>query len=621
MKYNYVTPVVGVPTEDQGVFVFKITSVPCTLNLFNGNVSLVNYIEVDGKKQDINTFRTYTFTKPGKHYVKYGFNMRTAIGYYSIGLSSDTPLYEMTIPGNLLGVANFYSMESLEKVTLLDGVELIAGNCFNNCSNLKEINIPDSVNQIQGHSFAYCINLTKFDFPKGITTIARDTFRGCPIDIIIIPNTVTTIEDEAFSNSRYLDKTISYLEIPSSVTTFGHQVFAAAIFKKVFIDCDLPDGDLLFSGSIIYDLTLGKHVTRIGSSSLTAEIIQDTFTIPETVIYIGNGAFSSSSEINVLNFNAPVQIYPGYGRLQSIKELNVGKLVPGIADGSFSGFSNLKTVNLENGLTYIGNAAFSSTAIETIEIPESVTSIGASAFAYCEHLISFICKSTTPPTLGENAFASTNCIIYVPDESVDAYKSAWSEYSSRIRAISSKEDSSGPNTNGHEYVDLGLPSSTLWATMNVGATSPTEYGNYYMYGMGTKTYDSTDTPYDGIEDPLDLSKDTARQTWGGDWHMPTKTQMQELINNTTSHWVDDYIESDISGYLFTAQNGNSLFFPAGGYYSKGRGYVQDDSGNYLLSSPVSGNNNQHFLFDFWDDEPEIATTDRDGASSVRPVIG
>ena len=89
------------------------------------------------------------------------------------------------------------------------------------------------------------------------------------------------------------------------------------------------------------------------------------------------------------------------------------------------------------------------------------------------------------------------------------------------------------DANGHEYVDLGLPSGTLWANMNVGANSVTDYGNYYMYGMGSKTYDSTDTLYDGTADPLDLTKDTARQVWGGEWHMPTKTQMQELTANTT----------------------------------------------------------------------------------------
>ena len=115
--------------------------------------------------------------------------------------------------------------------------------------------------------------------------------------------------------------------------------------------------------------------------------------------------------------------------------------------------------------------------------------------------------------------------------------------------------------NGYEYVDLGLPSGTLWATMNVGATSVTDYGNYYMYGMGSKTYDSNDTPYAGTEDPLLSNRDTASVVWGGGWHMPTKTQVQELIDNTTYQWAQDYRGSGINGGLFTAQNGKSVFFP------------------------------------------------------------
>lgn len=115
--------------------------------------------------------------------------------------------------------------------------------------------------------------------------------------------------------------------------------------------------------------------------------------------------------------------------------------------------------------------------------------------------------------------------------------------------------------NGYEYVDLGLPSGTLWATMNVGATSVTDYGNYYMYGMGSKTYDNNDTPYAGREDPLSSNRDTASVVWGGSWHMPTKTQVQELIDNTTYQWAQDYQGSGINGGLFTAQNGKSVFFP------------------------------------------------------------
>lgn len=148
--------------------------------------------------------------------------------------------------------------------------------------------------------------------------------------------------------------------------------------------------------------------------------------------------------------------------------------------------------------------------------------------------------------------------------------------------------------NGHEYVDLGLPSGTKWATMNVGASSATDYGNYYMYGMGSKTYDSTDTPYSGTEDPLALSADTAAQEWGGDWHMPTSAQMQELIANTTYQWVTNYKGSGINGGTFTATNGAVLFIPVAGRWYGGR---QDSVGDYgcCWGSSPNGSNDAYYL--------------------------
>ena len=149
-----------------------------------------------------------------------------------------------------------------------------------------------------------------------------------------------------------------------------------------------------------------------------------------------------------------------------------------------------------------------------------------------------------------------------------------------------------PKTNGHAYVDLGLPSGTLWATMNVGANSETDKGLYFQWGdvqgysqeqVGTdKTFDWTTYKYcngavnkqtkycnkssygdGGYTDELtelELSDDAAHVIWGGDWHMPTKQQVEELITNTT------VIENE-NGYTLTAQNGNSLYFPKNGYYT------------------------------------------------------
>jgi hypothetical protein len=173
--------------------------------------------------------------------------------------------------------------------------------------------------------------------------------------------------------------------------------------------------------------------------------------------------------------------------------------------------------------------------------------------------------------------------------------------------------------NGHAYVDLGLPSGTKWATMNIGASSETDYGNYYMYGMGSKTYDSTDTPYDGTEDPLDLTKDTARVVWGGDWHMPTKTQIEELTANTTYQFVTNYKGSGINGGTFTATNGAVLFLPAAGYWLNGSQHGVGNDGDYWGSSP-NGSNSAYYL-NFYNGSEDVSRYSRLLGYSVRPVVG
>lgn len=200
--------------------------------------------------------------------------------------------------------------------------------------------------------------------------------------------------------------------------------------------------------------------------------------------------------------------------------------------------------------------------------------------------------------------------IYIPnyDGQIAAYALAFVQLSGK--------PSGNPK---YEYVDLGLPSGTLWATMNVGANSPTEYGDYYKYGKGSKTYDNADASYSGTEVPLDMSLDTARQTWGGDWHMPTKEQELELINETTYTWVTDYNGSGVNGGLFTAQNGNFVFFPAGGSWLRGSQSDVGDMGNYLSSTPF-GFNHAYYLY-VADGRKNVDYYYRYCGYSIRPVIG
>ena len=131
--------------------------------------------------------------------------------------------------------------------------------------------------------------------------------------------------------------------------------------------------------------------------------------------------------------------------------------------------------------------------------------------------------------------------------------------------------------NGYEYVDLGLPSGLLWATCNVGANTPEQSGGYFAWGeTATKSGDhswetyvygleSNPTKYNFTDNKtiLDLSDDAASVNLGGDWRMPTKEEMQELIAETQS---SQETVNGISGKRFTGQNNNSIFIPETGNY-------------------------------------------------------
>ena len=120
--------------------------------------------------------------------------------------------------------------------------------------------------------------------------------------------------------------------------------------------------------------------------------------------------------------------------------------------------------------------------------------------------------------------------------------------------------------NGHEYVDLGLPSGLKWATCNVGATTPEGYGNYYAWGeTTTKSSYTRDNSLTYGKDMGDISGnvnyDAATANWGGSWRMPTIEEMVELWNCT---WIWT-TQNGVSGVRITGQNGNSIFLPAAGY--------------------------------------------------------
>ena len=214
-----------------------------------------------------------------------------------------------------------------------------------------------------------------------------------------------------------------------------------------------------------------------------------------------------------------------------------------------------------------------------------------------------VCWSTSSKPTVENAHLSTVnwnepyvCTITGLEPStkyhVRAYALRGLEYYYGEDKSFTTEGSSGGGGGGgggwgsHDYVNLGLPSGLLWATCNVGADSPEDYGDYfawgetqpkdyydwntYQYCMGdyntlTKYCYNSEFGYNGFTDDLTTLQpedDVATANWGSDWRMPTQAEWQELYQNTTHIWTT---QNGVSGRLFTASNGNSLFLPASGY--------------------------------------------------------
>ena len=191
----------------------------------------------------------------------------------------------------------------------------------------------------------------------------------------------------------------------------------------------------------------------------------------------------------------------------------------------------------------------------------------------------------------------------------------------------------------NDYVDLGLPSGLLWATCNVGADSPEDYGDYFAWGETTpkdtynwSTYqycngsqntmtkycNNSNYGYEGFTDDLTTllpEDDAATANWGSGWRMPTEEEWQELYNNTTVTWTT---QNGVSGRLFTASNGNSLFLPAAGYRYNSSLY-NAGYGIFWSSSLYTGTPGFAWYFSFGSGNYGMYDTYRSSGQSVRPV--
>ena len=285
-------------------------------------------------------------------------------------------------------------------------------------------------------SNTYKNGLGVITFDRDVTTIGSYAFSGLDgdsinltvvetscikLESIIIPDSVTTIGEAAF----YECSSLTSVTIPDSVTTIGDGAFSSCDSLQEFSGkfasedgrCLVIEGVLnSFAPAGITGYTIPDSVTTIGSSAFSDCSSLTSVTIPDSVTTIGSSAFSGCS---------------------SLTSITIPNNVTAIGEWAFYSCGNLTSVTIPNSVSAIGEWAFSGCrSLTSVTIPDSVTTIGGSAFSYCGSLTIVYCKPITPPTGNDYMFYnySSRLKIYVPTESVEAYKSAsyWEDYASAI---------------------------------------------------------------------------------------------------------------------------------------------------------------------------------------------
>ncbi len=338
-----------------------------------------------------------------------------------------TALESIAFPKGMTKIPNdiLKGCSSLKSVGLEEGITEIGSGAFNGCTGISSFNLPSTLTKIGGTAFANCTGLSEIKIPESVTSLGSGVFQGCTgITSLTIPEGVTTIPSNMVSGCTNLET----LNLPSKITT-------------------IPSG--AFKGTGLKTIGLPESLTQIPSSLFQDCVKLESIVIPEKVTTIGSNAFAGCTSLKSVNIPDPCtkidrSAFDGSG-LESIDVNNVTDVTT-----AFSNCKNLKSITLRKVINIANQGFAGCSALTSITIPATVTKVNAWAFYNCSSLKEVIFESSTPCTVSNTSFTTSALgaspatyvdAIYVPDNAVDAYKTAsvWSNYwASYIFAVSTK---------------------------------------------------------------------------------------------------------------------------------------------------------------------------------------
>ncbi len=360
-------------------------------------------------------------------------NSITTIGANAFGYCER--LTNIIIPDKvtLIDYGTFTGCKNLTNIIIPNNVTSIGDHAFDYCENLTSVTIGNSVSSIGDYAFRCCYLLTSITIPEGVKSIGVSAFEYCPkLANVIIPDSVTSIANKAF----YYSFVMEYIHIPSSVTEIGDQIVVPDSVKAENIEDIKSTLENLTEEELKEYAMEGITKENVANWKPTTAICSDTEdcyakeyaeangysfqlcnghngedekpksgTCGENLTWSfdeATGTLTISGTGEMTNWENTEDV-PWYLHSTNVKTVNVGDGVTSIGDFAFAFCDNLVNVLLPEGLTVIGKGSFGCSGIESITLPDSLISIGESAFYECVNLKSInIPKSLA--YLGNEAF-------------------------------------------------------------------------------------------------------------------------------------------------------------------------------------------------------------------------
>ncbi len=357
-------------------------------------------------------------------------------------------LTTITIPSNLTSISYrmFLNCNNLTSITIPNNVISIGESAFSSCTSLTTITIPNSVTSIGDWAFAYCSRLTEIDITNSVTTISSSAFVDCPA-----LETITVAVDnslyKSINNCLIAKRTkqlilgckSSIIPTDGSVTTIGKYAFRGAEITSINIPLSITSiGEEAF-----YNCSALEEVHYTGTIETWCKIafFSSFRGYPSAYHYnfysysnpLYNGADFYLNDIKVTDITIPQgtsTLNNWFLGCTSLQSVIIPNSVSSISPSAFEGCINLQSIIIPSSVSSIGTYAFlNCTSLQSVTLPSTISSISDAAFDGCTYLQSAICKRATPPSVGTDAFP-VNTQIIVPCGSTDAYwtNTEWAKY-------------------------------------------------------------------------------------------------------------------------------------------------------------------------------------------------